>query len=210
MCRTLTHLAAVLRATGLALLSGEGTTEQVIEKISRVGILLVNIAALVVANYQCYKARNVPNDFNESFYIALANAAMLEAVLLGGPILLVVSEDPVANFLVRSILATIVCFTILLPVFVPKYVQSIIRNRRRTAGQRVRVSLGHVPARRESFNLGQGNLPGDIASSQKTLKKGQSIIVRNDDYYFQRLTNTLESEVRGSRARVSYGNSYRK
>jgi hypothetical protein len=100
--------------------SGEGTTEKAIQKTSLACILLVNIFALVVANYQCYKARNLPTDYNESFYIALANAAMLEAVLLGGPMLLLVNDDPVANFLVRSILATIMCLAILLPIFIPK------------------------------------------------------------------------------------------
>jgi hypothetical protein len=182
--------------------SGDGKTEKAIETAALVGIILVNLVALVVANYQCYKARNLPTDFNESLYITLSNASMLEALVLGGPILLVVGEDPSANFIVRSILVTIVCFTMLLPVFVPKYLQRCIRKKRRAAGYRARIVVSTMPSapKRDSFAR-QGS---EEIETNAPLKAGSSGIVRNNDYYFQRLTDTSSSAPRGGRTRQSF------
>jgi len=57
-------------------------------------IAVVNITALVVANIQAYRARNVRTEFNESSYIAMANVSFLQAIFICVPILFLTRENP--------------------------------------------------------------------------------------------------------------------
>ena len=81
----------------------------------------VIITALLIANYQSFVARNYPSPYNEGFYIALSVGLLLEACLVGSPVLYLVRENPTSNFLVTSILIATVSLVILLPLFIPKY-----------------------------------------------------------------------------------------
>ena len=111
-------------------------------------LVLVNVAAIFFALYQSYKARNLPTDFNESFYVTVTTFSLLESLILGGPILLLVYDNPSADFLVRSVLVTITCLTILLPMFIPKYLQRHIRAMRSNQGR---------PRRKPVVNVSSGN-----------------------------------------------------
>jgi hypothetical protein len=84
----------------------------------------VNVAALLFSNYQSYRARKLPSDFNETFYLAITNLVILEGLVLGAPILFVVGDDPTSFMLIRSLLVSIICFAVLLPMFVPKFTQA--------------------------------------------------------------------------------------
>jgi hypothetical protein len=83
----------------------------------------VNVAALLSSNYQSYRARELPSEFNETFYLAMTNLIILEGLALGAPILFVVGDDPTSFMLIRSLLVSIICFAVLLPMFVPKFTQ---------------------------------------------------------------------------------------
>lgn len=84
-------------------------------------LLVVNLIPVVLANYQSYQARTLPTQFNESKYIALAMASLLEAALLGLPVIIMAREDPSAHFLVQAVVIFVVCLAILLFMFVPKW-----------------------------------------------------------------------------------------
>jgi len=84
-------------------------------------LFLINMLMVIFANYQSYLARHVPSDFNESVYVALSMASILEAMLLGLPITFLTLDSPSASFVVTSVVITIVCFAVLVPLFVPKY-----------------------------------------------------------------------------------------
>lgn len=81
---------------------------------------LFNFVVVVFANYQCYLARRVPSDFNESYYIGLSMLSILEGFLIGIPILFLCVGKPSASFVVSSVLIAFLCLAILLPTFVPK------------------------------------------------------------------------------------------
>jgi 7 transmembrane sweet-taste receptor of 3 GCPR len=86
-----------------------------------VGILLaVNLVYVIIGNYQCYRTRMMPAEFNETSYIALSMASILESLLIGVPIIFLSKEKPKVDLVVRSILVTLLCFAILLPLFVSK------------------------------------------------------------------------------------------
>lgn len=81
---------------------------------------LFNLVAVAFANYQCYLSRQVPSDFNESYYIGLSMLSILEGFLIGIPILFLAVGNPTANFIVASLLISFLYMTILVPTFIPK------------------------------------------------------------------------------------------
>lgn len=99
-------------------------------------LLIINLSAVVFSLYQSYLARNHPSQYNESYYVAIAMASKLEAILLGVPVLILLRDNPTASFLVRSILVAIICCAILLPMFVPKF---RIRNTKRDLKRQVSI-----------------------------------------------------------------------
>lgn len=135
-------------------------------------ILLVNCTALLCSLYQSYKARNLPTDFNESYYVSVSTFSLLETMILGGPLLVLVRDNPPADFLIKAVLVTIVCSTILLFMFVPKYLQRNIRR----AMNKSHGRDGGGARRRTAARISQGNrfstfssVPGDGSFSTATL-----------------------------------------
>jgi hypothetical protein len=84
-------------------------------------LIAVNVTALFLSNYQSYRARKLPSEFNETFYLAMTNLVILEGMVLGAPILFIVGDDPASFTLIRSLLVSIICLAVLVPMFVPKF-----------------------------------------------------------------------------------------
>jgi ABC-type branched-subunit amino acid transport system substrate-binding protein len=134
----------------------------------------VNMSALVFALYQAYLARKLPTDFNESAYIAMAMASLFETIIIGVPLLFLASDDPTTSFLIRSILICISCLAILLPIFVPKWLQ---RNTRR------RTQMDTAPRRRASVHVsiaGQCDASDPRASRLAMRRSWRSLFARGD------------------------------
>jgi ABC-type branched-subunit amino acid transport system substrate-binding protein len=83
-------------------------------------LVLFNFLTVAFANFQLYISRHIPSDFNESYYIALTMTSLLELFLIGLPILFLVSENPAADFMVRTVLVCFCCCSILGPIFASK------------------------------------------------------------------------------------------
>ena len=104
-------------------------------------IAVVNITALVVANFQAYRARKTRTDFNESSYIAMANASFLQAIVVCIPVIFLTRENPQVYYVVLSVVLFIVSGAILVFIFVPKVMA--LRKREKNKGQNrssVRIS----------------------------------------------------------------------
>ncbi|CAB9502613.1 acid type B receptor subunit 2 [Seminavis robusta] len=87
-----------------------------------VGIMFTaNCMVVLVALYQAWKARNLPTEFSESYYLALSLASFTETLCLGGPIMLVVHSHPTSWYLMSTIIVCVGSMTILLPIMLPKY-----------------------------------------------------------------------------------------
>jgi gamma-aminobutyric acid type B receptor len=84
-------------------------------------LVAVNVTALFLSNYQSYRARKLPSEFNETFYLAITNLVILEGMVLGAPILFIVEDDPASFIVIRSLLVSIICLAVLVPMFVPKF-----------------------------------------------------------------------------------------
>jgi hypothetical protein len=88
-----------------------------------VGIMVgVNTIGVLLALHQAWKARNLPTEMSESYYLALSLASFTETLFLGGPILLVINANPTAWYLMSTAVLCVGCVTILLPLMLPKYV----------------------------------------------------------------------------------------
>jgi hypothetical protein len=81
----------------------------------------VNVMALLCSNYQSYRARALPSEYNETLYLAMTNLVILEGLVLGAPILSLVGSDPASFMLINSLLVSIICLAVLGPMFVPKF-----------------------------------------------------------------------------------------
>ena len=101
----------------------------------------INISALLFANYQAYLSRKIPTEFSESTYIAISMVVMLEAFVLAGPILFMTRENPTSFFLSWTVLVTISCLAIQLPMFVPKFI-----HRRRIFHNEKLIRKGQTPS----------------------------------------------------------------
>lgn len=83
-------------------------------------LLSINLAMVLVANYQAYRSRKMSIEFSESQYVAMIMAALLQAFLIGIPLLAMVANDPVSFFIVKSLLVFVVCIVVIVCMFVPK------------------------------------------------------------------------------------------
>lgn len=110
-------------------------------------IMVTNVIALLVANYQSYRARNVETVFNESSYVAAANASFLEAILICIPIIFLMRENPTAYFVVMSVVLFILSFAILLFIFVPKMIA--VRRQPESNGKRISKLSSHMMRSKE-------------------------------------------------------------
>lgn len=87
--------------------------------VSILGIL--NGAALIASNVEAYKARNVDTDYGESSYIGLIMGSFLQIVMVGIPLYFLVDDNPTAKFFVTSSMVFLMCMSVLLLLFIPKW-----------------------------------------------------------------------------------------
>jgi len=83
-------------------------------------IAVVNIAALVLANVQAFRARKISMDFSESFWIGMIMVCILQALVLGIPIMIIVESNIVAEYFLWSGLIFVATMAVLGMLFLPK------------------------------------------------------------------------------------------
>ena len=83
-------------------------------------LAIPNAISLLFANYEAYKSRLISTEFGESKWIAMAMASILQILLVGVPLLFLVSDNPTAEFFVRTAIVFVISMSILLLMFVPK------------------------------------------------------------------------------------------
>ena len=85
-------------------------------------LVAVNCLALVMANIEAFKARRVATEYGESSYIGLAMGSMLQALMVALPLIILVENNPSAEFFISATFVFIVAMAILLLIFVPKII----------------------------------------------------------------------------------------
>jgi ABC-type branched-subunit amino acid transport system substrate-binding protein len=121
-------------------------------------LLAVNVTALLLSNYQSYRARALPSEFNETSYLAMTNLVIFEGLMIGAPILFFERDDPAAYMLIQCLLASIICLAVLVPMFVPKF-----------NGTKDEKAKRHVAYARSEIVVpatsGGGNVPNDTGGN---------------------------------------------
>jgi hypothetical protein len=84
-------------------------------------IAVFNGAALIGANLEAYRARNVDTEFGESSYIGLIMVSFLQVVAVGLPLFFLVSDNPTAGFFLTSSMVFLMSISVLLLLFIPKW-----------------------------------------------------------------------------------------
>ena len=85
-------------------------------------LALLNFGALILANVQAYMARSINDELSESKYIGLSTLSMFQIFIVGVPLLIIVYQDPSAYFFVFTGIIFVVSSSILLLIFIPKFV----------------------------------------------------------------------------------------
>ena len=165
-----------------------------------VPICVINFAAILCANYYAYKTRNLPTIFSESGYIFLSIFMMTETFIIGAPLLFIVDDNPSNIFIIRMILVSLWCGSILGPAFIPKYRENSRRLSRTSRPRPVHV-YGDNAARpdartvgtsffanffRRSASIGGGGASGGGASGPLSASMqgvGVSRVHRNESYF---------------------------
>jgi hypothetical protein len=83
----------------------------------------VNLVALLLANIEAYQTRELSVAFNESKFVGLAIASILQAMLIGLPLLFLADTNTTARYLVRCILVFVVCMSVMVFIFLPKFLR---------------------------------------------------------------------------------------
>ena len=89
-------------------------------------VVVLNACALVLANYQAYKARSISTEYGESQYVAIIMMSILQIVIIGVPLMFLLVENPSASYFVRVGVIFVICMSTLLLLFVPKILLSLI------------------------------------------------------------------------------------
>lgn len=85
-----------------------------------IALAVVDVGALLLASYQSYQARAIATEFAETEYITRAIVCMLLVCFVGVPIMIIVSEDPKANYFAMASIIFVLCTAVLYFIFVPK------------------------------------------------------------------------------------------
>mmetsp|Transcript_19228 Transcript_19228/g.27810 ORF Transcript_19228/g.27810 Transcript_19228/m.27810 type:complete len:845 (+) Transcript_19228:42-2576(+) len=83
-------------------------------------LLAVNLSCVILANVQAYLVRGISTEFQESSYIAIGMAGMLQMWIVGVPLLFLVRDSPQAYFAVWSLVLFVPSISLNLLMFVPK------------------------------------------------------------------------------------------
>jgi len=108
-------------------------------------LLVINFSSLLVAIVQVYKARKVSMAFSET-NIGFAFALLLQAFVIGVPLLFLVYDEPRNYYIVWMCLILITCMTLLCLIFIPKF-----SNRNMTKSGNTSTSTS---ARKSTMNIG--------------------------------------------------------
>jgi hypothetical protein len=140
--------------------------------------------ALLLTNYQFVRARQLPAQFNETYYMGITNLILFECIFIGVPILVTLGDS--FNVFV-PVLCFVECFGamgVLLPMFLPKFAAKADADREKEEAFNAKLnaaqsSLVTMPMQEKEVELGP-ILPGQvriISRGNKTTKTRVSGVV---------------------------------
>lgn len=83
-------------------------------------IVIVNAFALILAIVEAFRARHLSTEFSDAFYVMMTMVSLLQALVIGIPLVILVNDISVAKYFVWSGLIFVLNMAILGFMFVPK------------------------------------------------------------------------------------------
>uniref|UniRef100_A0A7S4JBK6 G-protein coupled receptors family 3 profile domain-containing protein n=1 Tax=Odontella aurita TaxID=265563 RepID=A0A7S4JBK6_9STRA len=152
---------------------GTGTASKVIVSL----VVLVNTAALLLACFEAYKARNHSDEFSESKYLGVALYSWLQLTLVGCPILFLIDDgNPTAKYFLHCSLLFVVCMSMLMLIFAPILKKLCNRNDSNHTSDQANIhvsglNISSVPTSNNPLStLSQYSGKGAIVASIRTAK----------------------------------------
>mmetsp|Transcript_26383 Transcript_26383/g.42761 ORF Transcript_26383/g.42761 Transcript_26383/m.42761 type:complete len:776 (+) Transcript_26383:5205-7532(+) len=85
-------------------------------------IFLLHLATLLYGCFLCYVTSGYGSVFSEAKYVSVSMVSSMQVLLLGAPVLFIVSDQPVANMFLRAGIVALNDFGILCFIFLPKII----------------------------------------------------------------------------------------
>ena len=115
---------------------------------------------------------------------------IFEISLVAVPILMLTLDSPTASFVTRSFLIMFVALMILLPIFLPKYLQQRIRTVVDPNGARARQAIGtRFNVMNNILSIGSSN--SEFHSSTRVM--GATRVNRTSDYFDERRMSEVQT-----------------
>jgi len=99
---------------------GKCSSEGRASKVCLIVLGVINFLAVFLANVQVIQTSNSTVAYSESKYVGLSMASILQAFLIGCPLLFLADTNPVARYVVRTLLIFVLCMSMLGFIFIPK------------------------------------------------------------------------------------------
>ena len=120
-------------------------------------LAVVNLGVLFLANVQAYQARSIQTEFSESKYISIIMASLLQACIMGLPIMILVKDLPQVYYVVLVCLITIICVAVLTLMFVPKIMVLLSKEPKHRG-----ASSGRSSVRVSGLDLTENDINGTL------------------------------------------------
>uniref|UniRef100_A0A7S4K0L5 G-protein coupled receptors family 3 profile domain-containing protein n=1 Tax=Odontella aurita TaxID=265563 RepID=A0A7S4K0L5_9STRA len=164
----------------------------------------INLCALLFANFEAYRGRYIVTEYGESFYIGISMAILLQAVIIGTPVILIVDDSPTATHVIQCCLLFILACALLLPIFVPKLIflyrwrahekkleRKLILSLKKER-QMDALAIGDCSASSWYLHRMEGSIPESVASDEGDI--GLRIIATKNDMSMQRVSELARKE----------------
>jgi 7 transmembrane sweet-taste receptor of 3 GCPR/Receptor family ligand binding region len=132
-------------------------------------LALFNFSAFCVVGVQSYRSRLLPNTFNETLPVSFAIGIILEAFLIGIPLLTVLKRNVGAFMVVASWITAVSAMAVLLPLVVYKIIGSSSAQQQVTAAE----LLEAVQKSRRQLASDDG-APSSLSSSRRLFSEGRN------------------------------------
>jgi hypothetical protein len=98
-------------------ISSVGQCTSVYEGGFFMALLGLTIALMIVAEFLCYKARNIPDKFQDGSAVTFAIGIILTVYIIGIPVKVIVGEDPSTTLFIKCSIVFLVVFPVLTLIF---------------------------------------------------------------------------------------------
>jgi hypothetical protein len=166
-------------------------------------IVIINVAALVLACYEAFKARGISDEYSETKYIAIAVGSWVQVVLIGVPLIFLVAGNPTADFFIKTTIIFAITLAILSLIFVPKMLhekhRDVAASKRATQSAEVQRIMARASAYATAAASAPANLETYRVSSLSNTNSQNSEIEASMDFSHMNSSRSSNSDGSGFR-----------